>query len=175
MLAVRSADEFKDLPAQGNGIFRTRPNHLLINGDVFLMVEGAPSFSAKELATNVVEFVRPITEGHEADDDDILEAKKEASAESETLLAMLWACENNGLTPVPLEDVPNSPALNQIIRNVKGKLTTNTIVTPVPVATFDDAAARTGRTDEASAWAISSQSIVQEFNRMHESHEAERI
>ena len=175
MLGARTADEFKDLPAQGNGVLRQRPNHLLINGDVFLMVEGAPSFSAKELAINVIEFVRPVTEGDEEDDDDMLEAKREASAESETLLAMLWACENNGLTAVPLEDVPSSPALNQIIRNVKGKLTTNTAVPLVPVVTLDDTAARTDRTDEASAWAISSQSIVQELNRMHESREAERV
>ena len=175
MLGARTADEFKDLPAQGNGVLRQRPNHLLINGDVFLMVEGAPSFSAKELAINVIEFVRPVTEGDEEDDDDMLEAKREASAESETLLAMLWACENNGLTAVPLEDVPSSPALIQIIRNVKGKLTTNTAVPLVPVVTLDDTAARTDRTDKASAWEISSQSIVQELNRMHESREAERV
>ena len=177
MLSVSSAEEFKDLPAAGNGILRNRPNHLLINGDVFLMTDGAPSIESKDLAMAIIDFVRPITEGDDADDDEILEAKQEAGIEAETLLAMLWASENEGLTPVPLLDVPNSCILNQIIRNVKGKLLLPSTGTTTGSPTRDieeDVARGTTRTAEASAWAISSQSIVQELNRMHESREAER-
>ena len=52
MLSVSSTAEFKDLPAQGNGILSERPNHLMVNGDVFLMAEGAPEPSPSQSSTS---------------------------------------------------------------------------------------------------------------------------
>ena len=84
---------------------------------------------------------------------------------------MLWASENGGITPIHLQDVPDNGSLNQMIRNVKRKLSTGVLNGPASVTTGETDTQETG---EATAWAVSSQSIVQELNRMHESREAER-
>jgi hypothetical protein len=177
MLATTSGEEFANLPAAGNGILRGRPNHILVNGDLILMANCAPNFSSSSFAMKIIDFVRIINhdegdeDDDETDDEEMISAKKEIAAGAETLLAMLWASENGGLTPIQLQDVPDNGILNQIIRNVKSKLSTNsqggTAATPAEITH--------GRTDtEAAAWAVSSQSIVQELNRMHESREAEK-
>ena len=130
MLAMTSEEEFSDLPAAGNGILRGRPNHILINGDLLLMANCAPNFKSSSFAMKIIDFVRIINhddgdEGDETDDEDMITAKREVSEGAETLLAMLWASENGGLTPIQLQDVPDNDTLNQIIRNVKSKLSTN--------------------------------------------------
>jgi hypothetical protein len=145
----------------------------MINGDVFLMAQGAPIVPSGALALEIIDFVRINLEGEDADDEDTVEAKQELAIGAETLLALLWASENGGLTPIQLRDVPSDPVLNQMIRSVKNKLGEGARHTE---RNDDDAAPdRAGREGEASAWAISSQSIVQELNRMHESREAERV
>ena len=173
MLEATSATQFASLPAQGNGILRQRPNHLMINGDVFLMADGAPTISAGSLALAIIDFVRIEREGDDADDEDTVEAKQELAIGAETLLAMLWASENGGLTPIQLQDVPSDPILNQMIRTVKSKLGDGT--RSYERSDDESIPERASRDGEASAWAISSQSIVQELNRMHESREAERV
>jgi hypothetical protein len=177
MLATTSGEEFANLPAAGNGILRGRPNHILVNGDLLLMASCAPNFSSSSFAMKIIDFVRIINhdegdeDDDETDDEEMISAKKEIATGAETLLAMLWASANGGLTPIQLQDVPDNGTLNQIIRNVKSKLSTNLQGDPassLPEFTH-------GRTDtEAAAWAVSSQSIVQELNRMHESREAEK-
>ena len=176
MLSTTTEDDFADLPAAGNGSLRGHPNHIMINGDIFLMANGAPNLRAKSFAMKIIDFLRIVEhdDDHEDDDTDNEEmtaVKAEASAGAETLLAMLWASENGGLTPIHLQDVPDNGSLNQIIRNVKSKLSTRVLNGPVSVPTGDTDTPETG---EATAWAVSSQSIVQELNRMHESREAER-
>jgi hypothetical protein len=177
MLATRTENAFAELPAAGNGILRGHPNHLLINGDIFLMASGAPTVRAKTLAMKVINFLRVIghdegsDEDDETDDEEMIAIKKEASNGAESLLAMLWASENGGLTPIQLQDVPDNGTLNQIIRNVKSKLTPGGLGGTGPVIA-EETGARGGT--EAAAWAVSSQSIVQELNRMHESREADR-
>ena len=177
MLATRTEDAFANLPSTGNGILRGHPNHLLINGDIFLMASGAPNVRAKALAKKVIDFLRVVghdegsDEDDETDDEEMIAIKKEASAGAETLLAMLWASENGVLTPINLQDVPDNGTLNQIIRNVKSKLTTGGLGGSGPV--IAEEIGERGAA-EAAAWAVSSQSIVQELNRMHESREADR-
>ena len=177
MIAATTEDEFADLPAEGNGALRGRPNHILINGDLLLMARCAPSVRSKSFAMEIIDFLRVIRHGEgdedeDTDDEDMIKAKGEAAASSETILAMLWASENGGLTPIQLQDVPDNGALNQIIRNVKSKLTAGVPVEPGLTGTNGGNTPRDPT--EAAAWAVSSQSIVQELNRMHESREADR-
>ena len=177
MFATGTENAFANLPAAGNEILRGHPNHLLINGDIFLMASGAPNVRAKTLAKKIIDFLRVIghdegsDEDDESDDEEMIAIKKEASTGVETLMAMLWASENAGLAPIQLQDVPDNGTLNQIIRNVKSKLTTGRLGGIGPVIAEEPGAR--GAT-EAAAWAVSSQSIVQELNRMHESREADR-
>jgi hypothetical protein len=177
MLATTTEDEFADLPAAGNGILRGHPNHIMINGDIFLMANGAPNLRAKSLALKIIDFLRIVDhdderEDDETDDEELIAIKTEAGRGAETLLAMLWASENGGLTPIQLRDVPDNGSLNQIIRNVKIKLSTGSLNGNASTTTGVTGTPGTGA--EATAWAVSSQSIVQELNRMHESREADR-
>jgi hypothetical protein len=174
MLATTTAEEFASLPAEGNGILRGHPNHVLVNGDLFLMANGIPTVNSSTFAIQIINFLRVVGHGDaddSSDDESMIAAKKEASEGAETILAMLWASENGRLTPIQLQDVPDNGSLNQIIRNVKSKLYTDT-------RHGADTVTRSGNgersTEEANAWAVSSQSIVQELNRMHESREADR-
>ena len=84
---------------------------------------------------------------------------------------MLWASENGRLTPIQLQDIPDNGSLKQIIKNVKSKLSENTRTGPATVTRSGNSKRST---EEANTWAVSSQSIVQERNRMHESQEADR-
>jgi hypothetical protein len=164
MLGAASADEFKTLPAEASNVLQLQPNHLMINPDVFVMANGASTVAAKTLAFVIISWFRGDPE--EERDEELELAKAAIAKGAETLLAMLWAVENGGLTPVILEDVMADPVLNQIIRNVKGKLvvgSTEEYVNPPPT---DQA--------QANAFALSSQSIVTELNRMHEDRTAEQ-
>ena len=79
----------------------------------------------------------------------------------ELLLAFLWASEHGGLTETQLSDVEENPTLNQLIRNAKAKLHDGPTGANPPGDRGKDARA-------AEAWAVSSQSIIQqELNRMH--------
>ncbi|KAI2493347.1 hypothetical protein MHU86_21192 [Fragilaria crotonensis] len=161
MLASTTEDEFKALPAQGNGILRQHPNHLMINPEIFMMADGATSVNAKTLAATVIAWFREHAEEDE-DDEDLRALKTELKSGAESLLAMLWASENEGLTPIELVDVEDDPVLNNIIREIKGKLGVG-------------GAARAAVHDEnTEAFVLSSQSIVNELNRMHEDRTAER-
>ena len=179
VVSTKTEDEFAALlPAKGNGILRGRPNHILINGDLLLMARCAPTLKSKSFAMEIVHFLRIIRhdEGNEdddTDDEDMIKAKEEGAAGSETLLTMLWASKNGGgLTPIQLQDGPDNGSLNQIIRNIQSKLTAGVQNGPGLASTDGGTTARDAT--DAAAWAISSQSIVQELNRMHESREADR-
>lgn len=162
MLGVATSDEFAELEPQGNAILRKKPNHMLIPPAIFLLVEGANTVRAKELAIAIIAATRI---DPEEDDEEEAERKRTVAKEWELTLAFLWASENNGLTPITLGDIRGNPTLNQLIMSIKDKLR------PRNDRNDDE---REERTEEASAWAISSQSIVQELNRMHENREAEK-
>ena len=87
----------------------------------------------------------------------------------ELLLAMLWASQNGGLTPVRLADVKGNPTLNQIMANIKDKLRAGGGTTERTTATGPDE-----RPADANAWALASQSIVLELTRLQETREAEK-
>ena len=162
MRAAKTADEFAALEAQGNVILRKKPNHILTPPALFLLIEGASEIRAKDLAIDILNAVR--VDPEEDDEEDI--ERKESDAQGwELTLAILWASENNGLTPVPLTDIKGNPTLNQVVASIKSKL---------KIQNERDEDEREGRTGEAAAWAVSSQSIVQELNRMHENREAEK-
>ena len=107
MLGAVSEGEFMILPAEAtSNVLQLQPNHLMINPDVFVMANGAPTVAAKTLAAAfaIISWCRGDPEDTERDEE--LELAKAAIAKgAETLLAMLWAVENGGLTPVILEDV----------------------------------------------------------------------
>ena len=163
MRDVTTADEFAALEPQGNVILRKKPNHILIPPVLFLQIDGASDIRSKELAITILDVLRFDPD----EDDDEEAARKDAEAQDfELLLAILWASENNGLTPVPLTDIKGNPTLNQVVASIKNKLKGR--------ETGRGGGDEGGRTDEATAWAVSSQSIVQELNRMHEQREAEK-
>jgi len=162
MMKAETPEAFAALVAEGNDILNQAPNHCLIAPPVFIMAGGNGTPSARELAMRIIEKVRP----HD-DDGDVTVRKKKALANGmELLLAFLWAAEKGKLKMLTLQDVPDVPRVNQIIRITKAKLD------PTPVLQ--------GRRDEeveggnAAAWALSSQRIVQELNRMHSSREEEK-
>ena len=165
MLAAGTADEFVNLEAQGNTILRQKPNHIMLHPVVFFIANGEATVRSKELAIAVIENLRV---DPEEDDEEEAEKKGKEATGMELLLAMLWASEKDGLTELRLSDIQGTPTLNYLIRGVKGKLQETTgDATTAGVRGMDDGA--------AEAWAISSQSIVQELNRMHESREAEKF
>ena len=119
MLDVESADAFVDLAAQGNTIFRQKPNHIMIHPAVFFIADGAATVRSKELAIAIVDNFRV---DPDEDDKEEIEKKKTEAKDMELLLAFLWASEHGGLTETQLLDIEESPTLNQLIRNAKGKL-----------------------------------------------------
>ena len=164
MLAAGTADEFVNLEAQGNTILRQKLNHIMLHPVVFFIANGEATVRSKELAIAVIENLRV---DPEEDHEEEVEKKGKEATGMELLLAMLWELEKDGFTDLRLSDIQGTPTLNQLIRGVKGKLQETTGDAPTDgVRGMDEGA--------AEAWAISSQSIVQELNRMHESREAEK-
>ncbi len=88
MLAVTSAKAFKELIGEGNEILQKKPNHLVVDPEVFLMTDVMANVGAGALATTFVEWVRSDTD---QDDEETAEARVKFGAGGETLLAMLWA------------------------------------------------------------------------------------
>ncbi len=89
---------------------------------------------------------------------------------------VILTSEQGGLTPVALVDAADSAELNQIVRGIKKE--------PFLTNKSDDRrrGTRAGSGDDSiderngrnDVWAISSQSIVRELYRMHESRETAR-
>ena len=85
MLSTTTEDDFANLSAAGNGILRGHPNHIMINGDIFLMANGAPNLRAKSFAMKIIGFLRIVEhdddhEDDETDDKEMIAVKAEASA-----------------------------------------------------------------------------------------------
>ena len=137
MFNCTSEAQFTNLPPSTNGVLREFPNHILIDGDIFLLADGVPLISAAMLASQIIDFVRIQLDGDDpADSEDEVEAKDETALGAEALLAMLCASEAGILTPVTLLDVPNSATVNQSVRNIKEK--PRVTVTPSMHAHFDE-------------------------------------
>lgn len=117
MLGAESAEEFKDLPAGNNQILFSKPNQIMVTPEIFLIAEGAKSVNSKDLAFEVITWL----EADDDDDENVANLKREEAQGVETLLAMLWASENRKLSPIALDDVPDDPKLNVIIRKIKQK------------------------------------------------------
>ena len=134
------------------------------------MMDGASSiFKSSDLAMTIIGMVRI---DPDEDDEDTIEDKQLAANGAELVLSFLWASEQGALTPVLLSDVQENPYLNQTIRVIKEKLGLGRGSTPTTSASrSEDGDNRDARVE---AWAVSSASIVQELNRMHESRTSER-
>jgi hypothetical protein len=165
MLGAGSADVFKNLPTEGNRILSGKPNHLLVTPEIFLIAEGAKSINAKELAFEVITWL----EADDEDDENTANLKREEAQGVETLLAFLWASENQKLTPIALDDVPDNAKLNLIIRGIKNKVGERG---GTPRAT-PEVAREEGR-DNFNVNNLALASVVNALNRMHDSQEAER-
>ena len=164
MREATTADGFAALVTQGNDILRQKPNHIVVPPTIFLLANGENDVRSKDLAIGILDAIRIDPED---DDEEEVERKEKEAEGMELLLSMLWASENDGLTPVALTDVKGNLALNQMIRTIKAKLGGN----PIRNEGREEPEETTG---EAAAWAISSQSIVRELNRMHEARESEK-
>ena len=165
MRAVTTADEFAALESNGNVILRKKPNHILVPPTIFLMAHGESDIESKALAISILNVLRI----EEDDDDETIEHKEEEAQAMELLLAILWASQNGGLTPVRLTDVRGNPTLNQIVANIKSKLRVGGGETERATT-----AGPSERPADADAWALASQSIVLELTRIQETREAEK-
>lgn len=76
----------------------------MINPDMFVMSNGAPTTVAKTLAFSIISWFRGDPD-EAAKDEELEQAKADIAKGVETLLAMVWVAENLGLTPVILEDL----------------------------------------------------------------------
>ena len=159
MVGAESAEAFAALESAGNVILRQKPNHVMIQPAVFFLANGAATIRSKDLAFSITESV--CLDPEEEDEEEIERKENEAKA-LELILATLWASENSFLIKVDLRDIIENPILNHLVRTVKNKLREDPEPTDPGV----------GDVGAAAAWALSSQSIVQELNRMHESREA---
>jgi hypothetical protein len=108
-----SEEQFTNLPPSTNGVLREFTNHILIDGDMFLLAVAVPLVSAAMLASQIIDVVRIQLDGDDPDDEDEVEAKQETALGAEALLAMLWASETGILTSVTLLDVPNSATVRK--------------------------------------------------------------
>ena len=163
MLGADTAVEFMNLTAEGNTILAEKPNHIMVTPEIFDIAKGNKTVDAKKLAFDIISWL----EEDEDDEEELRVLKEKEALGVETLLAMLWASANQGLTPVILNDVPDDAKLNTTIRNMKMKVGEGArIVTPE--------AARTARTGEVGVENLALSSVVMALNRMHESQEADR-
>jgi hypothetical protein len=166
MREATTADGFAELVAQGNVILKKKPNHILVPPTIFLMADGETDVTSKNLAINIIDAIRI---DPEMDDDEEM-ARKEGEAQGlELLLAMLWASHNGGLTPVTLSDIRGNPTLNQITASIKDKLRSGGGGVTPPAA---GGAIRPPA--DAESWALASQSIILELNRIQENREADK-
>ena len=162
MFEARTAEDFKKIPANGNDVLMGKPNHLLVLPEVFFMTKGAKTFQAKDLAIKVLERLRPIDGEEEA----VAVARRKEAEMLEAFLAFLWASENKNLVPITLEDLPDeSPTLNQMVRNVKGKLGSE-VPQEVTVAGLGPTGAET--------LALTSQSMIMAINKLQETRDDDK-
>ncbi|KAI2493892.1 hypothetical protein MHU86_20651 [Fragilaria crotonensis] len=163
-----TGDEFASLVSQGNVILCHKPNLFVIHPAIFQLAKGAPTVRSRELAIKIIDALRV---DPEEDDKEEVERKLSDATNLELPLGMLWASDNGGLTEVKLADVDENPTLNHTITIIKGKLRGDG-QTEAP-ETRDRRGGGDPIDDAAAPWAVSSQSIVRELNRMHESRENE--
>ena len=142
----------------------------MINPDMFVMSNGAPTTVAKTLAFSIISWFRGDPD-EAAKDEELEQAKADIAKGAETLLAMVWVAENLGLTQSYLRTCGTAdPVLNQIIRNVMGKL----VVRAFTPGNVGMGGGNTDQVQVVAAFALLSQSIVTDLNRMHEGRNTEQ-
>ena len=169
MIAVTTEEEFVNLPAEANGILRKRPNHALITPQLFFLINGARTASAKEMALKIIN-VLAVTDGDE--ESEVRESKATEQGWAESLLAFLWASEKGFLNPIHLEDVPESGIMNHTIKGIKEKLGSGKI--PAMVSPGGAAGTEGANFHQIELMAASSQNLVSILNRMQDGNDLER-
>jgi hypothetical protein len=166
IIETTNADEFVNLPAGGNDILKGKPNHHILSPSLFLMINGTGTVKAREMASQIIERIRPSEEALEEESEEDREERESATQGMELLLCFLWASEQGSLSPIGLVDAPDSPRVDQLIREAKSKLEPN--------SPRDERERSPGNFEERGDWGLTSQSLVRELNRMHASREEER-
>ena len=168
MLAAESPEEFGNQDAEDNHILANHPSHVLVNTQLFLQVRGSKLISARDLAFALIEAFQMAAE----DDEDISVDHEAEAAGLEGASAMLWASENDLLKEIRLEEVTDSPMMNNFIKNVQGKVMGATAPTTVN-APPGEAVAR--GTVSMEMMAASSQSMVALVSRLQDGKESDRL
>lgn len=184
LIEVDNAQDFGELLPEENEVLMNLPNHFLIHPKVFALTLGARSIPSRDLAFAIIRrIIGPFTEGENELDDD----EDAAGRDYEGLLAWLWAVENGLLPEIRLQDVPETEAMNNLIKGVRAKVNgtgeggSNRSNNQTPggrMGELDDGTMRAG-TEEAHRASIemmasSSQAMAAIMNRMQEGNDIDR-
>jgi hypothetical protein len=119
LIEAGSARDFGELLPEDNNVLTDFPNHFLIHPKVFALTMGARAVEGKSLAFEIIaRIIRP----EEEHLDGLEEGERAGGEDYEGLLAFLWAAANDLLTEVRLNDVPETTAMNNIVRQVRAKV-----------------------------------------------------
>ena len=121
---------------------------------------------SRDLAAQIIDRIRPSEHLVEDESDEDREERESTTLGMELLLSLLWASEQGSLTPISLEDAPDSPRVDQLIREAKSKLE--------PHFPREDRERSPGNSSDRGDFDSTSQSLIRELNRMHNNREEER-
>ena len=195
LIEAENARDFGELLPEGNDVLTDLPNHFLIHPKVFALTMGARSVESKYLA---FEIIARIIHHEEEELDYLDEDEPDEGQDYEGLLAFLWAVANGLLTEVRLNDIPETTAMNNMVRKVRAKVSGQEMATRrgnQPTRSPDwgaigagdvedeglsiDEAPRASGIDETHRASIemmasSSQAMAALMNRMQEGNEIDR-
>ena len=119
LVEAGNARDFGELLPEENDVLMDFPNHFLIHPRVFALTMGARAVESKSLAFEIIaRIIHPEEEGL----DGLEEGEQADGGDYEGLLAFLWAAANDLLTEVRLNDVPETIAMNNVVRRVRAKV-----------------------------------------------------
>ena len=186
LVEAGNARDFGELLPEDSDVLMNFPNHFMIHPRVFALTMGARAVDSKYLAFSIItRIIHPEEEGL----DGLEEREQEDGGDYEALLAFLWAVANDLLPEVRLSDVPETTAMNNIVRQVRAKVSGQEMATRrnnQPTRSPDWGAEGWGNdegegrgineTHRASIemMAASSQAMAALMNRMQEGNEADR-
>jgi hypothetical protein len=126
LIEAGNTRDFGELLPEENDVLMDYPNHFLIHPKVFALTMGARAVESKHLA---FEIIARIIHPEEADLDHQNGGDPEEGGDYEGLLAFLWAVANDLLTEVRLNDVPETTAMNNMVRQVRAKVSGQELAT----------------------------------------------
>ena len=119
LVEAGNAKDFGELLPEENTVLMNFPSHFLIHPRVFALTMGARAVESKSLAFEIIaRIIHPEEEGL----DGLEEDEQADGGDYEGLLAFLWAAANDLLPEVRLNDVPETTAMNNVVRQVRAKV-----------------------------------------------------